>query len=246
MRPADLLHSRAFRAIAISGAALAVAGGAAVAAQASGVNVVPFLAASPVASSSPQPGASSAHGQWCTVFLGHLSADLGVSQDKLASATVKAARQTIEDAVAKGKLTRAQADRLEARLSSGSLCKGEIGALHRGRGLVALRGELVKAAATVLKLTPQQLVADLRQGQSLSSIAQRQGIPDEATFRTDLAGALKPDLAAAVKGGTLTQAQETAILNQIANGPIPFWNHGPGKGWERSQASPSGTAAASA
>ncbi|MGH7776786.1 MAG: hypothetical protein ACREPI_06385 [Candidatus Dormibacterales bacterium] len=244
MRPADLLTHRAFRAIALSGVALGVAGGAAVAAQAAGVGV-PFLAATPLASSPPPAGKTSAPGQWCTDFLGHLSTDLGVSPGKLQSATQQAARQTIQGAVAKGKLTQAQASRLERRLSSASVCR-EVRGLHRARAGAALRGDILKTAAGVLKLTPQQLIADLRQGQSLASIAKQQGIPDQSTFRSKLAAALKPQLDAAVKSGALSSAQETKILDRVKKGPIPFWDHGmrPRGDFAGSpQAPPSGTTA---
>lgn len=72
------------------------------------------------------PGPSSTPGinrvKYCQDFVNHLSADLGISRDRLQTAMAKAGHQTIDDAVAKGDLTKERANAMKARISSQSLC----------------------------------------------------------------------------------------------------------------------------
>lgn len=72
------------------------------------------------------PGPTSTPGinrvRYCQDFVNHLSADLGINRDKLQAAMAKAGQQTIDDAVAKGDLTKERANAMKARISSQSLC----------------------------------------------------------------------------------------------------------------------------
>jgi hypothetical protein len=61
-------------------------------------------------------------GQYCTDFVNHLSRDLNVSPERLRSAAARAARSTVDDAVAKGDLTSSQGDALKKRLSNQNVC----------------------------------------------------------------------------------------------------------------------------
>lgn len=59
---------------------------------------------------------------YCQDFVGHLSTAAGVGPGQMQSALARAARETVDDAVAKGDLTSEQASRIKTRLSSGSVC----------------------------------------------------------------------------------------------------------------------------
>src|SRR3989442_13306434 len=63
---------------------------------------------------------------YCNKFLSHLAGNLGKSQPEVATAVGKAVTQTIDDAVTSGDLTKAQADRLKAKLASGPVCSGRL------------------------------------------------------------------------------------------------------------------------
>jgi ribosomal protein S20 len=91
------------------------------------------LGGSPVSAASPSPRATpSASGprsspgidrvRYCQDFVNHLSADLGINKEKLQAAMAKAGHETIDDAVAKGDLTKERASAMKARISSQSLC----------------------------------------------------------------------------------------------------------------------------
>jgi hypothetical protein len=60
--------------------------------------------------------------QYCTDFVNHLSRNLNVSTDRLRTAVARSTRTTIDDAVAKGDLTRAQGDSLKKRFANQSVC----------------------------------------------------------------------------------------------------------------------------
>lgn len=86
---------------------------------------------SPASAAAPRvtptaPGPTSTPGinrvRYCQDFVNHLSADLGINRDKLQAAMAKAGNQTIDDAVAKGDLTKERANAMKARISSQSLC----------------------------------------------------------------------------------------------------------------------------
>jgi hypothetical protein len=75
------------------------------------------------AQSTPSPAHSHARAsQYCRDFMNHLSHEVGVSSDKLQAGTARAARSTLDDAVANGDLTRAQADGIKSHVSGQSVC----------------------------------------------------------------------------------------------------------------------------
>ena len=59
---------------------------------------------------------------YCQDFVGHLATAAGVGSGQMQSALATAARETVDDAVAKGDLTSQQASKIKTRLSRGSVC----------------------------------------------------------------------------------------------------------------------------
>jgi hypothetical protein len=227
--------------LAGAGALLLVGVGIGASAYSGGI-AVPFLAA---AKPSPSPGAS--RGAACTDFLNHLAANLGISQSKLRSALQKSAEQTIDDAVASGKLTADQAAKIKQRIDSGTACKFAPGPSF-GRPGLAMMKEVLDAAAKTLNLTPQQLMQDVRNGHSLSSLAH--GMTEDQ-FRTAFLANLKTELDRLVAQKKLTADQESRILQRMQTAPIPFWSSAPhfgthpGAGFEPAEPLPPGPASIS-
>lgn len=210
-------------AIPVAGAVILAAGAIAVTASAAGLGVGSLFAAT---TPTPKPSAATSAGAGaCQVFLGHLAGQLKVSASKLDAAALAAAKQTIQDEVAAGKLTQAQADKIEARLSSGSLCTlgraGDAGGKGARTG-VATRDYLA-AAASALGVSEAQLMGDLKGGQTLSQVAAAQGVSEDQ-FKSRVVASLKPKLDAAVTAGKLTQAREDSALARFQNGDPPLWN----------------------
>jgi hypothetical protein len=217
---------RFFRiAIPVAGALLVAGGAIAITASAAGFRVSPLAAAT--ASPSPKTGAgpgNAAGGSGstaCQAYLGHLATQLGISRAKLDAAALAAAKATVQDQVAAGKLTQAQADKIEARLPATGVCSPAIGELGHTKAMAM--GAYLTAAASALGVTEAQLKTDLKNGQNLSQVAAAQNV-SEADFKTKLVAALKPKLDAAVTAGTITQAQEDAQLAKLQAGDPPLWS----------------------
>ncbi len=185
--------------------------GAAAPALASGVAAVP--------SQSPSPGA---HAAYCQDFVVHLSQALGVPQGKLQVALTKAARQTVDDAVAKGDITSDQASAIKSRLTNGSICGAQLGGLDMGGGHVSQN--VLAAAATALGTTPEHVRSQLDQGKSISQIAPA-GMTEQQ-FATKFESAMKTQLDAKVKAGTITQSQENQVLERAPAVASRLWTHG--------------------
>lgn len=165
----------------------------------------------------------------CNNFISHLSSDLGKTQAQVNAAIQKAIGETLADEVTNKDLTQAQADAIKKKLTSQPPCA--LGGFNKvpdpgaSAKIGAYTQQLMSAAASALGITDAQLKTDLANGMSLSQIAGAQKPPvTEAQFRTKLIAKLKPLLDTAVTNKQLTATQETAILQHLQTGPIPFWN----------------------
>ena len=201
------------RVLAASAAALVVAGGAGVAVAASGAT----------------PRGSG--------FLDSVAKHLGVSRQKLEDATKAAAIDQVNADLAAGRITKAQADAMKARIQAGGGVlggPGRFGGGPGGPGFAGKRflGEELATAAKYLGLEESDLRAKLENGQSLAAIAKAQR-KDLAGLEQAILDTAKADLDKAVAAGKLTQSQADDILanlkshiDNVANGTLRF--RGPG------------------
>ena len=205
--------------VAVGAAVLGLAAG--------GIGVAAASTASDQASgaATPSPKQTPARASFCADFVSHLAADLGKSRDATEDAIDKAAKQTIDDAVAKGALTSQQAQRLKDALSKNGVCSGALSNLLRQRAgiLAKARAAYLNAAAKALGISLDELKQDLRSGQSLHQIADSKNIT-ESQFRSSVIATLTPELDKAVKDGKLTKQQEQTILQHLKNGKLPLWD----------------------
>ncbi len=140
-------------------------------------------------------------------FVNDAAQRLHVSPQQLQSAMQGAFVDRLNAAVADGKLTRAQADKVEQRVREhGSTPWLNARALHRHGG-----GKGLSAAATYLGLTRQELRQQLRSGKSLAQIAAARG-KSTAGLQTAMLAAIKIRLDKAVADGRITAAQEQRRL----------------------------------
>jgi hypothetical protein len=182
---------------------------------------------------------SSANGQ---SFLSRVAGHLGISTQKLEDATKAAAIDQVEADLKAGKITKAQADELKARIRQGNapfLFRGP----HRLGGPGSLHhapfGHL-SAAADYLGLSVQGLLEKLSSGQSLADVAKAQDKSVDGLKEAMVADA-KERLDQAVENGMLTEAQAEEALSAIedkidglVNGDLRFrerhdfrWRGGP-------------------
>ena len=216
---------RTRKALVVGAAALvvAIASGAAIAAS---------------GSSSPSPQS----------FFDSVARHLGISSQKLQDATKAAAIDQVDAVLADGKITKAEADRLKARINSGDYPPffgpgfGGRHEFHGGSGM-HMFGDKLSAAAGYLGLTQDQLRTKLMNGQSLAGVAKAQGKSVDGLKQTIL-DAAKTRLDQAVKDGDLTQGQANdmfdrlkAHVDDLVNGNFPRWRdherfeYGPGAPW---------------
>ena len=153
-------------------------------------------------------------------FLNQLAQNLGVSRSTLDTALKTTADQQVDKAVTSGTLTQAQATAIKQRIANGQFPLGFAGFGGFGRGghgMVGAGVDLRQALATALGVSPAELQQDLKNGQTITQIAQAHGKTAQ-DVQNAVVAAVKSNLDKAVQAGTLTQTQENNIVQKIQNG----------------------------
>jgi Arc/MetJ-type ribon-helix-helix transcriptional regulator len=198
-------RSRKTLTIAVVALAVAGGGGAAIAA----------------AQGSSSPGQS---------FLDSVAKHLGISSQKLEDATKAPAVDEVDAALKEGKITKAQADELKARIHSGdfppfagALFGPRFGHFHRGGP--PLVGEKLSAAADYLGLSEAELRTKLNTGQALAEIAKARGKSVDGLKQAILDEAEK-NLDQLVEDGELTRAEADEMLTRLKSHIDDLVDHG--------------------
>ena len=165
-------------------------------------------------------------------FLNDVAKRLDVTPAALKAALKGASDDRIDAAVAAGKITKAQGDAMKARSAQGGVPlfggpRGDGGFGHHGPGSL-------DAAAKYLGLTEAELHTQLESGKTLAQIAKDKGKTVDG-LKKAITDQAKKTLDAAVKAGTITQAQADEMLTRMSghlddmvNGTGPM--HGDGDG----------------
>jgi polyhydroxyalkanoate synthesis regulator phasin len=163
-----------------------------------------------------------------STFLAKVAAKLGIGEDKLTTAVDQAYDETLDEAVAAGRLTQEQADSLKARGYNFAPLLGP----RFGERLPLGGVRVMDAAAQVLGMSVDDLTAELKGGKSLVDVAAAKGINQEK-LTADLLAQVKTQLDGLVSDGKLTQEQADNIytqtesnIDQIVSGKSGF-NFGP-------------------
>ncbi|HEY9287559.1 MAG TPA: hypothetical protein VIT43_06015 [Candidatus Dormibacteraeota bacterium] len=178
------------------------------------------------AAPSPSPSAGASTKNYAQVFADKLAAILGLSPSKTQDALKNAELQTVDQMLADGRITQAQADALKAKINAGQGL-GPIGGFGFPRGGAfapkhGLRGLMtaeLNAAASALHMSTSDLMSALRSGKKLSDLEAQQKVSDSAV-KTAMRNAAKGVLDPLVKNGTITQAQEDAVLAGVESGRL--------------------------
>ncbi|MGH2632790.1 MAG: hypothetical protein ACRDG3_05210 [Tepidiformaceae bacterium] len=177
-------------------------------------------------------------------FLQKLAARLGISEETLKSDLQQTSIDELQQLVKDGKLTQAQADKIQGAITNGTDyfpglnggfggrgARPAPGAFGQGGfgGLSAILGKNEAALAQWLGISTGTLQSDLKGGQSLAAIATTQG-KTTADLKTFLTNELDTQLKAEVTAGKLTQAQSDKIsagvvanLDTLINGKLPMF-----------------------
>ena len=181
-----------------------------------------FASANTTIPAAGTPGATK--NQYCDLFEQSLAKRLGVSVSTLQQDRQGAFGDVLAQLVKDGKITQAQADQIKQRMASHPLkdCSG----VNAGRFVGIASGQFLKkylnaALSEVsqgLKLTPDQLMTQLKSGQSLNDVAQAQHV-SQTDLRNLMSKAISDQLSKAVSAGDLTQAQADAYQKMLQQHP---------------------------
>src|SRR5579864_6207966 len=190
------------------------------------------------AAPSPSPSAAGSPKNYAQVFVQKLAGILGLSPTATQNDLKQAELQTVQQMLADGQITQAQADAMKARINAGQGLGPLAGGFRRGGAFGAARGLMgqlrtaeLNAVAAALHLSTADLQSALRSGKSLSDLESQQKVSDSAV-QSAMTAAAKGVLDGAVKAGTITQAQENAMLSRIGSGKLGGFGfrHGVGPG----------------
>jgi hypothetical protein len=148
-------------------------------------------------------------------FLARVAGHLGISTEKLEDATKAAAIDQVDADLKAGRITKAQADELKARIREGGAPLffgrphrfGDFG--HHGRF-----GGHLSAAADYLGLSVPQLLEKLSSEKSLADVAKDQNKSVDGLKEAMLEDA-KTRLDKAVEDGVLTEARAKEMLSRL-------------------------------
>jgi hypothetical protein len=173
-------------------------------------------------------------------FLGDFARHLGVSPAKVREAYQATVIDRIEAAVTAGRLTRAQADVIEARVKSHPggpfLFGGPRGGFEHGRfehhGAFGHSGRFAHhgpspfdAAAAYLGVSDDALHKALASGQTLAQLAKANG-KTASGLEAAMTASFRARLAAAVKAGRLTKQQAERFTQAVTAHLDDFVQHG--------------------
>jgi polyhydroxyalkanoate synthesis regulator phasin len=140
------------------------------------------------------------------------AAELGIPPSKLSDALKHALSDRVDEAVAAGRLSKAEGDELKQRIQSDEFPL--FGGLQHGFGVhIGFFGDL-DAAATYLGLTETELRTQLRDGKSLAQVARDHGKSVDGLVDA-LVAAAKERLDQAVAAGRITKAEEQSVLSDL-------------------------------
>ena len=132
-------------------------------------------------------------------FLSKLAANLGIGEDTLTNGVKQTNLQLIDEAVAAGTMTEAEAQAARERINNGEVGFGIGGGKRGGQGRGGIGGGamLSEATASFFGITTDQLRLDLQEAGSLQGVAAKYGkdnATDKAALQTALTNALLQQL----------------------------------------------------
>jgi hypothetical protein len=143
----------------------------------------------------------------------------GKTLSGLIDALVASEKAELAAAVTAGEITQAQADQMTSTLTAHVTAEVNGTRPSRGPGGGGFghgaRGDELTAAATYLGVTESALTTQLQAGKTLAQVAGATGGKSAAGLIDALVAAEKSELAAAVSGGTITQAQSDQIATTL-------------------------------
>ncbi len=161
----------------------------------------------------PTPDGQSQITTWVTRF----AQALGKSEAEVKAAAQSATNQTIDAAVAAGRLTAEQAQQLKDRAAQAPFAgpgRGFDGGHRGGKGGLGMMGAELSGLAQFLGMPEADVRTALQSGKTLAQLAQERG-KSRDDLKTYLSAQARTRLDQAVRDGKLTQDQANQRLQQM-------------------------------
>lgn len=154
-----------------------------------------------------------------------LAQKLGVSVQTLQTAQTSARNQMIDEALAAGKITAEQAEKMR-NAGPGELRKGRVERVKdRVHGAVV---NIFQAAAKTIGVSNEELKTEVQSGKSLAQVANAHNMTTDQ-LKTGITTEIATQLNAAVSAGKMTQQQADAINQRVAQNLDDIVNHSGGR-----------------
>lgn len=149
-------------------------------------------------------------------FLDRLAQNLNISTDELTAAITTTELQTVDDLLASGKITQAQADKLKEAINSGKGLGRLLLKRHelREKAMTALRHQIGASAAEAVGISVEELRDELQSGKSIADVAAEHDVSLD-TVKSQIMSDVAAKLDQAVAGGRITQTREDEILQRL-------------------------------
>jgi len=196
--------------------ALAGAGGVAVA------GIIAVTALGLGVSQAEEPGGNGDNNPRTGAFTEALADRLGLSVSELNEQRTAALDDVLAEAVASGRLTQEQADKIK----EGPMRHAGGPGRGFGKGLHGAIGDIFGSAAETLGLTKDELRTELMEGKSLADILAEQNVSVDE-LKASILDAVEAKLDAAVAEGKLSQDQADTLKEKLDEGVDKFVENGP-------------------
>jgi polyhydroxyalkanoate synthesis regulator phasin len=183
------------------------------------------VAAAQTASPTPEPTVKDSPANLAERYKEELASQLGISVDDLNTALTNTDVALIDQAVADGKLTQSEADKLKANIDDDNNLFPFPGI--RKHVEMRLKYGLIEESASVLGVDESVITDGLKDGKTLAEIANDNGMSTD-DFKAKLLAEVKSDLDTKVSNGDITQTQADRIYDGLSNNIDDIVNHVPG------------------
>jgi uncharacterized protein YidB (DUF937 family) len=151
-------------------------------------------------------------------FLDRLAQNLNITPDELTNALTTTELQTVDDLLANGKITQAQADKLKDAINSGKGLGRLLFKRHemREKAMTALRRQIVSSSSEAIGVSAQDLRGELQSGKSIADVAAEHSVSLDAV-KSQITDDVKARLDTAVANGKITQTREDQAMQRLAD-----------------------------
>ena len=154
-------------------------------------------------------------GALCTRFQEGVASELGVSVEAVQDAFKASALDMLDEAVEAGKVDPDKAVQLRERIEEGNGCWHPHPRASQP-GVWLVKGLVVHAATETLDMTPRELVGELRACQSLTQVAETQGV-ERDDLKTGILSDAEKHLEQAAANGRITEERADEVLQKLTD-----------------------------